>query len=95
MSNIRTEVKNYKTTEVDTLLENQLTEVNNMGYNVEFGNIGAHTTYALLTHKETGEEIVGYTFIREMKYYRQNVGKLKALQQAIARKKVAESRQFN
>lgn len=93
MSDIRTEIKNSKSLEVDTMLATKIQEVEDLGYFVEFGQIGTHTTYALLVNKESGEEIVGYTFIKEMKCYRENVGKLKALQQAIARKKVADSRE--
>lgn len=93
MSDIRTEIKNSKSLEVDTMLATKIQEVEDLGYSVEFGQIGTHTTYALLVNKESGGEIVGYTFIKEMKYYRENVGKLKALQQAIARKKVADSRE--
>lgn len=93
MADIRTEVKNSKSMEVDNILSDKIQEVDDLGYNVEFGKIGTHTSYALLIHRETGEEIVGYTFLRDMRYYRENVGKLKALQQAIARKKVADSRE--
>lgn len=93
MKDIRTEVKNSKNMETDALLESNIKEVQDMGYQVEFGKIGVHTTYALLVDQKTGDEIVGYTFVRDMKYYRENVGKLKALQQAIARKKVADSKE--
>lgn len=93
MADIRTEVTNSKTMEVDNILADKIQEIHDMGYSVEFGKIGTHTTYALLVHQETGEEIVGYTFLRDMKYYRENVGKLKAVQQAIARKRVADARE--
>lgn len=93
MADMRTEIRNQKDMEVDKLLDEQIEDILSRGYSVEFGKIGTHTSYALLVHQRTGEEIVGYTFIKDLKYYRENVGKLKALQQAIARKKVVDSRE--
>lgn len=58
------------------------------GLSVEFGKIGIHTTYALIHNNDNSKEIVGYTFLKDMKYYKENVGKLKALQQAIIRKDI-------
>ena len=54
------------------------------GYEISFGNIGLKSTYCLLSKGD--DEIVGYTFIKNLKYKNNNIGTLKALQQAIARK---------
>lgn len=90
MSDIKKYIKEVHNQEVDTVLESKIHDLNEEGFSVEFGNIGLRTTYALI-HNETHEvEIVGYTFIKDMKYYKENVGKLKALQQAIARKELSE-----
>lgn len=66
-------------------------EMSDKGYSIQFGSIGKKTTYCLLT-KDPDEEIVGYTFIKDSRYLNVNVGKLKALQQAIARKELLEER---
>lgn len=59
------------------------------GYTIEFGHIGKKTTYCLLSKGD--EEILGYTFIRNLKYSNELVGKIKAIQQAIARKEITEN----
>lgn len=69
-------------------------EMTDQGYSIQFGNIGKKTTYCLLT-KDPDEEIVGYTFVKDSKYLNVNVGKLKSLQQAIARKDLLEERARN
>lgn len=86
-SNIKEYIRESRSQEVDTQLEKTINHLEEEGYKIEFGKIGIHTTYALLS-KEDGTEVVGYTFLKDMKYYRENVGKLKALQQAIARKNI-------
>lgn len=89
MSDVKNYLKESRTKEVDNALESLLKELELEGYEVEFGKIGLRTTYALLIHGDS--EIVGYTFLKDMKFYKENVGKLKALQQALARKKIAEA----
>lgn len=71
---------------IDTLVKS----MNDIGYEVTFGHIGRKTTYCMMSKGE--EEIVGYTFIRNLKYMNENVGMLKALQQAIARKEVLDQK---
>lgn len=60
------------------------------GWSLSYGNIGEKTTYLLLTRDE--EEIVGYTFVKDLNYRNDNIGRLKALQQAIARKDLSEKK---
>ena len=78
--------------EKDTIqrIEELSKSVTDLGYEIEFGHIGKKTTYCMLTKDD--EEIVGYTFIRNTKYSNENVGKLKALQQAIARKEILDQK---
>ena len=89
------DIKNYlresRNKEVDSLLDSTIEDLKKEGLSVEFGKIGIRTTYALI-HDETNDvEIVGYTFLKDMKFYKENVGKLKALEQAIARKKISDN----
>ena len=88
MSDVKNYLKESRTKEVDTTLDSLVSELESEGYEVIFGKIGLRTTYVLL--KKDDDEIVGYTFLKDMKFYKENVGRLKALQQAIARKKIAE-----
>lgn len=60
------------------------------GFSVSFGTVGRKTTYCLLSKGE--DEYVGFTFIRNLKYLNEKVGKLKALQQSLARKEIIESK---
>ena len=72
-------------------LEEMVAKLNEEGYEVEFGEIGKRTTYALLQKSdEEDTEIVGYTYIKDLKYKIDIVGKMKALQQALARKSILE-----
>ena len=86
--NVREFVRSTRNLEVETLLENTIRDLKEEGYSVEFGKIGTHTTYALIYREDVDDEVVGYTYVRDMKFYKENVGKLRALQQAIARKNV-------
>lgn len=78
--------------ERDTLqrIEDLSKSMTDLGYDIEFGHIGKKTTYCMLTKGD--EEIVGYTFIRNTRYSNENVGKLKSLQQAIARKEILDQK---
>lgn len=89
MPDIKNYLRDSRKQEVDSTLENTIAELAAEGLIVEFGHIGQRTTYALVYNEDHSVEIVGYTFIKDMKYYRENVGQLKALQQAIARKNTA------
>lgn len=78
--------------ERDTLdrIDNLTKDMRALGYEITFGHIGKKTTYCMMVKGD--EEIVGYTFIRNLKYLNENVGMLKALQQAIARKEVLDQK---
>lgn len=89
MKEIMNHVRESKNQETMSTLRDIISQLNYEGYAVEFGTIGSRTTYALLTNPEKDVEIVGYTFIKNMKYYNEATGKLKALQQAVARKELA------
>jgi hypothetical protein len=90
MNNIKNYLKESRTKEVDDLITQLILELQKEGLNVEFGKIGIRTTYALIHNEDNSIEIVGYTFLKDMKFYKENVGRLKALQQALARKKLTE-----
>lgn len=89
--NIKSYLRESRSQEMEATLSQTISELEKEGFTVEFGNIGKRTTYALLS-KDPDTEILGYTFLKDMKFYSENVGKLKALQQAIARKEIAESK---
>lgn len=91
MNDIKKRLNSNRDQEVQSSISQLTTQLNSEGYTVEFGNIGIRTTYALIYTKDHEEEIVGYTFVKDMRYYKENVGKLKALQQAIARKDINNS----
>ena len=91
MSDIRSHLRESKNNEVITYINEIISNLNSEGYDVVFGKIGNRTTYCLLTNKDKDVEIVGYTFIKNLKYYDENKGKLKSLQQAVARKEMAEN----
>lgn len=91
MNDIKKYIRESRSQEVSALLESLIEDLQAEGYTVEFGRIGERTNYALLYTEGHKKEIVGYTFIQNMEYYRENVGKLKALQQAIARKEMAKN----
>lgn len=90
MNNIQNYIKNTRSQEIDDLLNKTLKELEDEGLQVEFGKIGLRTNYALIYNEDHSIEIVGYTFLKDLKFYKENVGKLKALQQAIARKHLVE-----
>lgn len=88
MSEIRDYIRESKANETNRSLEETIKDLSNEGFTVEFGRIGEKTTYALVYNEDHSTEYVGYTFIRNLKYYNENTGKLKALQQALARKEL-------
>lgn len=91
MKDIKTIVRESKAKETTDLLDTLLNTLASEGLTVEFGKIGVRTTYALIHNEDNSIETVGYTFLRDMKYFNETVGKLKALQQAIARREVTEN----
>lgn len=90
MSEIKKVLQESRNQECDSKLSSLIESLREESLEVEFGNIGIRTTYALIHNEDNSVEIVGYTFIKDMKYYKENTGKLKALQQALARKKLSE-----
>lgn len=86
MTEIRERIRKNRTEEVQSQIDELINGLHIQGFCVEFGNIGTKTTYAMIYTPDHEVEYVGYTFIRNMKYYNENTGKLKALNQAIARK---------
>ena len=93
MNNARTYVKKNREGELKETFDKKVHDLIEKGYLVEFGKIGTRTTYALLTNQEYDKEIVGYTYIKNKQYMNELVGKLKALDQAIARKEILETRE--
>lgn len=91
MADIKNYLRESREKEVETLTDNIINNLKKEGLSVEFGKIGIRTTYALIHNEDNSIEIVGYTFLKDMKFYKENVGKLKALQQALARKKIADN----
>lgn len=90
MSNINNYLRESRGQEVNKMLDQYIQDLADEGLSVEFGKIGIRTTYALIHDASHDREIVGYTFLKDVSYYKEDVGKLKALQQALARKKLAE-----
>lgn len=88
---IKTFIKESRDQEIETTINNTIEDLAQEGLSVEFGKIGNRTTYALIHDESHDIEILGYTFIKDMKYYKENLGKLKALQQAMARKELTDS----
>lgn len=91
MKDIKGIIKESRSQEVEVLLSAAIKDIESEGLKIEFGKIGQRTNYALIHSEDHEVEYVGYTFLKDMKYYQENVGKLKSLQQAMARKKIAES----
>lgn len=89
MKDIKSYMRESRNQEVDTMMENILAEIRSEGLKVEFGKIGIRTTYAMIYDENHDTEIVGYTFVKDIKFYKENVGMLKALQQAMARKRLS------
>lgn len=90
MEEIRNIVKKNREEEVLREIDSTVRELEKQGFLVEFGKIGKKTTYCLIYNEVNDVEYLGYTFIVNMKYYNENVGKLKALHQAIARKETID-----
>lgn len=91
MADIKNYLRESREKEVETLIDNIINDLKKEGLSVEFGKIGIRTTYALIHNEDNSIEIVGYTFLKDMRFYKENVGKMKALQQALARKKIADN----
>ena len=91
MADIKNYLRESREKEVETLTDNIINNLKNEGLSVEFGKIGIRTTYALIHNEDNSIEIVGYTFLKDMRFYKENVGTMKALQQALARKKIADN----
>lgn len=92
MADIKTILRESRSKEIDDSINNLLSNLSKEGLQVEFGTIGKRTTYAMIHDEEYTVEIVGYTFLKDLSYYNPKVGKLKALQQAIVRKGLSESK---
>lgn len=91
MKELREKLKERREVETTEQLNALVAELNGEGYAITFGTIGQKTTYALLSKDD--EEIVGYTFIKDLKYKNPLIGKLKSLQQAVARKSLLSQRE--
>lgn len=86
MNSVKEYIRVSRDQDISNSLEESIKLLENEGYKVEFGQIGKKTTYALVYRDEDNTEYVGYTFIRNLKYYNPQIGRLRALNQAIARK---------
>lgn len=86
-------VRKFNDEDTAKKIDELMAHVSELGYAVEVGTIGKKTTYALLYKEDSDEEIVGYTFVKNSKYMNANVGVLKALQQALARKEMLENKE--
>lgn len=88
---MRDTIREQRTRDTENQLRELTERIESEGYAIEYGNIGMKTTYCLLS-KADGEEVVGYTFIRDINYKNELVGKLKSLQQAVTRKELLEEK---
>lgn len=88
---IRSKLKERREADLQEQLNNAIDAIMEEGYDVRFGEIGQKTTYALLTKGE--EEVVGYTFIKNLNYKNETIGRYKALQQALTRKALLEQQE--
>lgn len=88
---VRDIVRKNRREDIIRELEDVVSKIKDEGYQIQFGNIGEKTTYAMIYTPDHQEEYTGYTFIKNIKYYNENTGKLKALYQAIARKEKLQS----
>lgn len=86
---VRETLRQSREREILEQLESLTKSMEAEGFSITFGEIGQRTTYALMTRGD--EEVVGYTFIRDLHYKNPIIGKLKALNQAIARKCALEA----
>lgn len=91
-TNIREIIRENRSEEVKKSISDILQSLESEGFLVEFGSIGKKTTYAMIYTEDHEIEYTGYTFIRNLKRYDENTGKLKALEQALARRKSLEER---
>lgn len=85
-------INESRSKETDAQVELLINMLKEEGLTVEFGNIGTRSTWALIHNEDYSVELVGYSFVKDLKYYRQNVGHLKALQQALARKQISDNK---
>lgn len=88
---IRNTLKKRREAELNDKLNDLVDVVMDEGYDIQFGEIGNKTTYVLLSKGD--EEIVGYTFIKNVQYKNETIGRYKALQQALARKALLEQQE--
>lgn len=84
--NIRNTLKENREKEYKDKIVELERQLQDEGYIIHYGSIGQKTTYCMLTRDDNDEEIVGYTFIRDVRYKNEVLGKLKALQQVVARR---------
>lgn len=70
-------------------LNDRVKVLSDQGWNVEFGTIGKHTTWCLL--EKNGHEIIGYTYVEKLETFNPELGKSRALTQALARKSLQDN----
>ena len=88
---IRSKLQERREKDISDSLSREIAKLSEEGYRVEFGNIGTKTTYALITNGE--DEIVGYTFIKDISFKNDMIGQYKALQQALTRKNMLSEKE--
>lgn len=88
---IRNTLRKRREAELQEKLNDLVDQVMDDGYDIQFGEIGNKTTYVLLSKGD--EEIVGYTFIKDVQYKNETIGRYKAIQQALARKSILEQQE--
>lgn len=88
---IKNAVREESKQDLEQILSEKVQSLNNEGYSVSFGRVGSRTTYALIV-AEPEEEYVGWSYVKNIEYYKPIVGQLKALQQAVARMKSIKSK---
>ena len=92
-NNMRDAVREESKRDLNLVLEEKLNLLKSEGYDVEFGQVGKRTTYAMIFNGD--EEYVGWSYLRKLEYFKEVVGKLKALQQASVRKVMIDRRRMN
>lgn len=90
MSSVKDIIMSNRRREIASQIKEMEEGLTNTGWELTYGTIGKRTTYLLLTRGE--EEVVGYTFVRDLSSHDEDLGKLKALQQAVARKELTVER---
>lgn len=93
MQGIKDVVKSSREKETTESILKLISDLNDKGLKVKFGKIGNRTTYALVYDETHTIEYVGYTYLKDLKYYNENTGRLRALQQAIARMNTIEGKE--